>query len=41
MLKSKGQKLRKIRQETFAANDGVERAKQMKKAKKTKLELLL
>jgi hypothetical protein len=39
MLKSKRQELRKIRQETFAANDGVERAEQMKKANKTKLEL--
>jgi hypothetical protein len=38
MLKSKRQELRKIRQETFAAKDAVERAKQVKKAKKTKLE---
>jgi hypothetical protein len=40
MLKSKRQVLRKIRQETFAAKDGVERAEHVEKAKKTRLELL-
>jgi hypothetical protein len=40
MLRSKRQELRKIRQETFAAKDGVERAERVEKAKKTRLELL-
>jgi hypothetical protein len=40
MLKDKSQNLHKIRQEAFAKKDAVERAEQVKKTKKTKLELL-